>query len=554
MRHIAFIIGLVWSSIALQAKTSVNTFEQIVIHSYDSLRIEMIKTACEIGGFNDSVFLKGNSERRDNLAYSLQIISKPMAQLITQSDKGLDVGMCDELARKIRANLMGWLLAQNYSAEDEILSNFDKYKRELDCLNAEISDFLKAEKEGDFTHFQEKHSNSSFHSLIPQKNKGKDAGRKNIILYIGVIAITLISMIAIVFLICELRKKNKALLDMQQRKGRNLAIGGFQERGDNDGTLSVRQRGETQQQECCHGSNNDGLGNTGEKVDVIGVNAFAEKNDGCVVVGTSTIGNSHISMGLPCQDNCKYTYIKERWGIAIVSDGAGSAKHSEIGSRIVVERGMHYFQSVIRQKKWIENNVLPTDAEWASIAYTTLKAIRDDMEAFANTKKVELGSLSATIIVVIHTPMGFLTTHVGDGRAGYKDDTKEWKSLITPHKGEEANQTIFLTSDFWKVPYYVMSGAMVPESHVVRCHPVAFTLMSDGCEHTAWQCNMRNEKSGMYYDPNKPYDRFFNPLIADLSNNMEADLKVRWARFIMSGNSSFKNEPDDKTMILGIIK
>lgn len=176
------------------------------------------------------------------------------------------------------------------------------------------------------------------------------------------------------------------------------------------------------------------------------------------------------------------------------------------------------------------------------------------MEKFADTKDLNLSSLSATIIVVIHTPIGFLTTHVGDGRAGYKDDSNEWKALIAPHKGEEANQTIFMTSGFWERPYYVMSGVMVPESHVVRCRPVAFTLMSDGCEHTAWLCNKKNEKTGVFYDPNKPFDRFFNPLVEQLAKNTNTDLRTEWVKYIGSGNDSFRNESDDKTMVLGVIK
>ena len=77
--------------------------------------------------------------------------------------------------------------------------------------------------------------------------------------------------------------------------------------------------------------------------------------------------------------------------------------------------------------------------------------------------------------------------------------------------------------------------------------------MSDGCEHTSWQCNIKDEKTGVYYDPNKPFSRFFDPLLKTMNNNV-ADMKDNWIRFIASGNESFINEPDDKTMILGMIK
>ena len=43
------------------------------------------------------------------------------------------------------------------------------------------------------------------------------------------------------------------------------------------------------------------------------------------------------------------------------------------------------------------------------------------MEEVANKNNIPIKALSATAIVVIHTPKGLLVTHIGDGRAGYKN-------------------------------------------------------------------------------------------------------------------------------------
>lgn len=284
-------------------------------------------------------------------------------------------------------------------------------------------------------------------------------------------------------------------------------------------------------------------------------NSFATSNSGWTVVGASVIGKSHISMKLPCQDYNKYEYLGDGWGVAVTSDGAGSAKHSEIGSKITVERAVYYFKDVINQKEWIKLRKLPTEAEWQNITFLILKAIRDDIEHFATIKGMEFKSLSATIVVVIHSPIGFLTTHVGDGRAGFKAKDGQWTPLITPHKGEEANQTLFMTSEFWNIPYYVASGVAVPESHVIRCTPQAFTLMSDGCEHTAWLCYQKNEETGMFYDPNLPFQGFYDPIVEQLYDDVSNEQnKERWSRFISDGDRAFVNEPDDKTMIVGVFK
>ena len=277
------------------------------------------------------------------------------------------------------------------------------------------------------------------------------------------------------------------------------------------------------------------------------------------VVGASVQGNGHKSSNVPCQDSCAYEYLKDGWGIAITSDGAGSAEHSDVGSKITVARAMNYLKKLIEDERWIEKKELPTDNSWTHLATAELRKVRDDIYGFAEKNKIEFKSLSATIIVVIHSPYGLLVAHVGDGRAGFKGLDGGWHSIITPHKGEEANQTIFLTSGFWDIPFFELSGVMVPETRVIRQPVAAFTLMSDGCENTSWLCNLKDEKTGHFYDPNKPFHKFFDPLIVSLGKESidgttEDEIENNWQSFISDGTTGFVAESDDKTMVLGLIR
>lgn len=285
--------------------------------------------------------------------------------------------------------------------------------------------------------------------------------------------------------------------------------------------------------------------------------AFAKQSKEISVVGASVIGLSHIQMNKPCQDFCGYESLENGWGIAITSDGAGSAEHSEVGSRIVVERGIFHFKQKILTKNWIADNTLPTDAEWTQVAYYAFKSVYDDLKTAAEKKGMNLSSLAATAIVLIHTPKGILVSHIGDGRAGYANRNGCWQSIIVPHKGEEANQTIFITSDFWNIPNHVMSGVIVPESRVIRDTASAFTLMSDGCESACWLCNRFNDKKQMYCDPNEPYDKFFTPIcnsIESMKNEQgySDEMEKKWANYLLS-EGKFAKEPDDKTMIVGTL-
>ena len=286
--------------------------------------------------------------------------------------------------------------------------------------------------------------------------------------------------------------------------------------------------------------------------------AFSNDAEQWVVVGASGQGNGHISMHMPCQDSSGYKYLGKGWGIAVASDGAGSAKNSQVGSAITVQRVLVHFENLISKEGWVNDNILPDEIQWLKSSYRCLKQVHDDIEYFAKQKNVNFSSLSSTVIVVIHSPHGVLVCYVGDGRAGYMSTDGQWHSLIIPHKGEEANQTIFLTSDFWNIPYYEMSGVLCPEARVISGNVAAFVLMSDGCENTSWRCNLFDKNTHKYYDPNLPHKPFFDSIIKTLhsfrDNKIPDDARSnKWAAFIAEGNDSFVRESDDKTMIVGYL-
>ena len=77
--------------------------------------------------------------------------------------------------------------------------------------------------------------------------------------------------------------------------------------------------------------------------------------------------------------------------------------------------------------------------------------------------------------------------------------------------------------------------------------------MSDGCENTAWKCTALNPDTGKYYDQNKPFEGFFNPLEETLlSLDSEEERQAKWYKFIESGATGFVKEQDDKTMVYGV--
>lgn len=274
---------------------------------------------------------------------------------------------------------------------------------------------------------------------------------------------------------------------------------------------------------------------------------------GWLVVGASVPGHAHLKNNTPCQDHNVIEPINAYWGITVVADGAGSVESAYKGSEFLTKESAILFKELIIQEKWHQQSSLPSSETWKAKAKNTLLEIRRKLEIFAIREKTDIKNLSSTLIVLIYSPLGLLVTHIGDGRCGYCNRDMEWKAAIRPWRGEYANETVFMSSDIWgeeNLDDFI-------ESQVINEPPLAFALMSDGCERHSFICNIWDEKTQKYIDPNQPFDKFFNPIVKNLHQMHTGKLNYtaiqeKWAKFLLEGNPKLKNEPDDKTMVVGI--
>lgn len=318
------------------------------------------------------------------------------------------------------------------------------------------------------------------------------------------------------------------------------------------------------------------------------------------VVGFSIQGRSHISNGTPCEDYHAYKELAPGWRLFITSDGAGSARESARGSKANCEMAEKFITQLLAAKGWIEKNYMPTELEWyiecrniflsmksiifrqaekqaeqykadkeAALAELTAKieatedlVARGKLESKKHeiiadiNKPLSARDFNATIILMLLTPQGMLTAHIGDGRMGYKTKDGVWKALMTPHKGDEASSTVFIPNDWnqTKVPAFTMSDAYLPDVRVVHELPAAVVLMSDGCENITWSCYTRDD-AGHYYDPNTPFVGFFEPLLDEMNCDLTPEARVdRLIEIINVGTRAGKSEHDDRTMLLGVFK
>lgn len=276
----------------------------------------------------------------------------------------------------------------------------------------------------------------------------------------------------------------------------------------------------------------------------------------CNVYGVSFLGRQHCEKNEHCQDFHHFTDLGKDWHLYVVSDGAGSAKASHRGAKINCEITSHLLQKLIDKLGWKNNLSLPSETEWQMEFWAICRMVRNFvMEKVESLDEpLEPKDFNATLLVLIVTPKGMLVGHIGDGRIGYKSQSEEWLSLITPHKGEEVNQTIFVMNpwDKVRVPALKMSGVFVPETKVVLERPQCVALLSDGCENFSWNCLQMDPDIGLYRDINTPFSDFWESLLTNISQASEKSSKEQFIKFVDRNTHACRIEEDDRTILLGI--
>lgn len=170
------------------------------------------------------------------------------------------------------------------------------------------------------------------------------------------------------------------------------------------------------------------------------------------IAGASVRGRGHEQTGLPCQDSSNVTLSPNgKWVILVASDGAGTAKRSIVGSRLVCHEFAKYLLILAEQ---CENR--PPDA-WVSDS--VIQAVLD----VRNLLREQSGSddirdYHCTLLAALIGPVGGISIHLGDGaifggKAGPDTSTTIDLSrdyfVSGPENGEYANETVFITERDW---------------------------------------------------------------------------------------------------------
>ena len=129
-----------------------------------------------------------------------------------------------------------------------------------------------------------------------------------------------------------------------------------------------------------------------------------------------------------------------------VADGAGSAKHSDIGSKLAVNTTLSCVSEFYKNKN--QNLRQPIAYDKAKEFFTqTLEQVKNALRHKAQSNGYSINDLACTLLVFFATPDWIAAMQIGDGFIviGLKK-ANNYRLLFTPDKGEYANETTFVTS------------------------------------------------------------------------------------------------------------
>ncbi len=241
-------------------------------------------------------------------------------------------------------------------------------------------------------------------------------------------------------------------------------------------------------------------------------------------VGVSVPGTSHLKADIPCHDSFDYKLLPHGELIIVVSDGAGSAAHAELGSALAVETVIACLEEQLMEK-------LPTEEDrWEKLVSKAFYEARNALEQKAAETEIDLREYAATLVVLVLAEGWTVGAMIGDGAAVVLNEADELLSLCAPQKGEYANMTNFL----------IMPDALERVDIQVRQESASSAAaFSDGLLELS-----------LNIAENRPFQPFFTPLFAFVEHiEDEQEAQEQLKGFLNSGRINARTD-DDKTLVL----
>lgn len=243
-------------------------------------------------------------------------------------------------------------------------------------------------------------------------------------------------------------------------------------------------------------------------------------------IAQSLQGPSHLQDNTPCQDAHAIRFVGDCAHpalVACVADGAGSAKHSDVGSAIacttILEHAARFLEA---------NEVSALQAEdvllWCD-------DVRDRLKLKSKEYFCGIRDLATTLCAGILSADFAAFFQIGDGAIVLGNDSL-YGVVFWPQRGEYANSTNFLTADEYHQQIQFLS---------TKGNFSKVALMTDGLERLA-----------LRFDTQTPHVPFFDPLFQALQSTNDVNSLNEGLRGFLCSDPIHHRTDDDKTLVLAI--
>ena len=164
--------------------------------------------------------------------------------------------------------------------------------------------------------------------------------------------------------------------------------------------------------------------------------------------GFSVVGKSHIVKGTCCQDAHKIKKLDNGWYVAAVADGVGSAKNSQIGSKIAANTVVEFCAECM---PW-DYSVIGIKSMLRTAYNYAFKQIIKESEKSGEP----IESYDTTLTVVIYDGHRIIYGHSGDGAIIGLTVYGDYVQITKPQKGVDMVSVLPLRSGYtvWSIDSY----------------------------------------------------------------------------------------------------
>lgn len=174
-----------------------------------------------------------------------------------------------------------------------------------------------------------------------------------------------------------------------------------------------------------------------------------------ILYGFSIQGKSHIDKETVCQDSNKTGRLRAGYYFGAVADGVGSAPHSDIGSKLAVEKLYEYCDKNIKKgmDQMDVEDVLCAGYEYAM----------ETIQKYADSHDKKIENYDTTLSAVIYNGKKIIYAHAGDGGIIVRQTNGIVKPVTKRQKGADGTSVIPLRAGehSWEIGTYSGNVAAV---------------------------------------------------------------------------------------------